>query len=86
MKWPNWLYWHRVKRNGGYPVVFPCSSHPYTRWQGLYGMQIGSWFIGAVQGSVVSNLEPDVTVAITKTEAGIARRAALRAEREGGID
>ena len=48
------LYWIKFRRNGGLPVRFPAMPRGSRRfrWTGLYGVQIGDWFIGAVKGRV----------------------------------
>ena len=48
------LYWFRFARDGGLPVRFPAFRRDARRfrWTGLYGVQIGPWFIGAIKGSV----------------------------------
>lgn len=47
-------YWFHFARDGGLPVSFPALARRARRfrWQGLYGVQIGPWFIGAIKGSV----------------------------------
>lgn len=48
------FYWQRITRNGGFPVCFPAASEGYQhyRWTDLLGIQIGTWFFGAIKGKV----------------------------------
>lgn len=43
-------HWHRFDAPG-LPVTMPALSRiKHFRWRGIYGVQIGPWFIGAVKG------------------------------------
>lgn len=60
-------YWFRFTRDGGLPVIFPAFAEErrHYRWTGLYGVQIGPWFFGAVKGrpeapAPAGEPEPDV--------------------------
>lgn len=44
------FYWFRFGGEG-FPVTMPAMSRTkHFRWRGLYGVQIGRWFIGAING------------------------------------
>ncbi|WP_449411124.1 hypothetical protein [Methylobacterium komagatae] len=47
-------YWFSLRRDGGMPVSFTTAfkeTRSY-RWTGLYGIQIGPWFFGAIKGNI----------------------------------
>ncbi len=43
------LYWFRFDAPG-LPVTMPALRTKHFRWRGLYGLQIGPWFFGVVNG------------------------------------
>jgi hypothetical protein len=43
----NW-YWLRSKK-GGWPVTFHITEDVRFSWTRIHGVQIGRWFIGAIQ-------------------------------------
>jgi len=51
MNRPGWLYWFGFP--GGGPTVemvdLPRGPQRF-RWSGIYGVQIGPWFVGAIKG------------------------------------
>ena len=61
MSKPGWFYWFTFARDGG-PTVemvdLPSGPQRY-RWTGIYGVQIGSWFIGSIRGAALSTEAPD---------------------------
>lgn len=44
------FYWFRFGGEG-FPVTMPAMPRTKNfRWRGLYGVQVGRWFIGAING------------------------------------
>ncbi len=56
MKMPCRLYWLRFLPDGG-PTVemtdLPAGPQRF-RWSGIYGLQIGPWFVGTIKGRRVA--------------------------------
>ncbi len=51
------LHWHRFGKPG-LPVEFVAIPTRYFRWTGIYGLQIGPWFIGVVKGGPGAAYDP----------------------------
>ena len=47
-KWGEW-FWISFPKPG-LPVRFPALRTDRFRWRGIYGAQIGPWFVGAIHG------------------------------------
>lgn len=47
-------YWFSLRRDGVMPVSFTTAFRETRqyRWTGLYGIQIGPWFVGAIKGGI----------------------------------
>jgi hypothetical protein len=52
------IYWFRFEGEG-FPVTMPgLPRTKHFRWRGLYGIQIGQWFIGAINGDAGTEYDP----------------------------
>lgn len=48
------LYWFRFLKGGPTVEMVDLPSGPQLfRWSGIFGLQIGPWFIGAIKGQKV---------------------------------
>lgn len=51
------LHWHRYR---ALPVTLHLERDWRFHWFGIYGLQIGAWFIGAIKGSRVDSAEKEI--------------------------
>ena len=47
------MRWYWLRYVNGVPVVFRLARPYSVRWKRIHGVQIGSWFIGAVRSADV---------------------------------
>lgn len=72
---PKLFEWYWQTFDGeGLPVTMPALPRTnHFRWHGIYGLQLGPWFIGVIHGEAGAPYEPPASVTETR-----------RAETHGG--